>query len=109
MTDEELTKLIRRYDAGYQTDGEVLRALVQAAAVRRPEELAALVPEPWLGRLRAAAAEPPDSVESCPWRLVVGSVGGPPPTYDDQRAASLAGRRRWYAGIWSWHRFFGGA
>jgi hypothetical protein len=96
--------LLRQYEGGRITDGELLLRLVQAAAERPPSEVAPVLPAPLLARVCRASASPPASPEDSPRIAYAGSWVGP----HDHEAEERRQRRLWYDGAWRWHRFFRG-
>lgn len=94
--------LLRQYEGGRITDGELLARLVQAAADRPPSEIAPVLPAPLLARVRQSAASPPTSPEDSPRSFGTGSWVGP----HDHEAEDRRQRRLWYHGAWRWHHFF---
>jgi hypothetical protein len=94
--------LLRQYEEGRITDGELLSHLLKAAAERAPSEIASALPAPLLARVRQAAANPPASPEDSPRSFFMASWVG---SYDHE-AEERREQRLWYDGAWRWHQFF---
>jgi hypothetical protein len=99
--DPRTARLVGLYEEGCITEPELAHELVRAAVP--PEEIAADLPPLVVARLRDWSASPPASFESTPRTFAIGSVVGPRPHAEEERAND-----RWltYEGLWRWHRYF---
>ncbi|HEY2156426.1 MAG TPA: hypothetical protein VGH33_12400 [Isosphaeraceae bacterium] len=103
---EDLEDLLRAHEEGAFRLEEVTIRLCQLAAEDPPQRLAPSIPPDLLDEVRRRFEAPPEDPQEVGVYYLLRPTGHGDPGWDGQIREES---RRFYDGMWRWHRYFSGA